>query len=244
MALAAGLLILAACGSGDDAADPSAASESGAEESTPKSTDTGDDDGSEVDDPAGNADGEGSTDPGGSPGENDPQDDDDSSSAATSSTTPRAGSEAAAGTLSSEQICALVTATAVSEATGLDISSNDPAAADKTPQCRYNFTGADGIATNATVSVLRPAQDMEGLSGSAAFQHSLTLNRNAAAASGLEVTESELGVGDDSVLFENDLLRYGIVRYGERIVTIIFTAPSVDHAAVLALASATAPLAP
>lgn len=145
--------------------------------------------------------------------------------------------------MSSEQICSRVTAAHVSQETGLDIVDTEPAVATKTPQCGYYFAGADNSLTNATVSVLRPAEDMDGRSGAAAYRHAVALNRDAAASSGLAVQETNLGVGDESILFENDLLRYGIIRYGDRIVTVILTAPSADHAAAVALASATTPLA-
>lgn len=147
------------------------------------------------------------------------------------------------GAVTSEQICDRVTGSAVSQATGLDIVDTDPAAEDKTPQCRYYFAGADDSLTNATVSVLRPDEDMEGRSGRAAFDHVVNLNRSAGASSGLNISETVLDVGDQSILFENDLLRYGVIRYGERIVTIILTSPSADHAVAVGLASATAPLA-
>lgn len=246
-------------GSDDDRAisgDAAAADDEAASDDTNDVSESGDASDSRSGDQAGDGDGSGGDGSDGDGATTSPGRSDGEASDPRSSDRPRPGNSGPgdsggndsgtlpAGEMTSTQICDRVTGDVVSQATGLNILETSPADAAKTPQCRYYFAGADKAMTNATVSVLRPEQDMDGRSGAAAYRHAVDLNRRAAADSGLEVSETKLGVGDESILFENDLLRYGIIRYGDRIVTVILTAPSADHDTAVDLAAATTVLAP
>ena len=71
------------------------------------------------------------------------------------------------------------------------------------------------------------------------FRHVVDLNRRAAEG---EVTESAAEAGDEAVVLSGANLHMGIVRHGERIVTVLVRASVADARATAALLEATAAL--
>lgn len=145
-----------------------------------------------------------------------------------------------AGPPTGRQICQRVPGADVGAALRAEIISTRPKD-DATPQCAYVFENDEGTPTNATVSVLRPEEDLDGRRGREAFAYVLEANRQQAVE---PPRETDVAVGDEAVLLTGGQLHFAVVRYGERIATTLLRTADGDAPAAAALTRATAPLAP
>lgn len=143
------------------------------------------------------------------------------------------------GELTGEDICQRLPADVAGAALGIDGVTSSPGTSG-TPQCSYGFTGPNDIETDATVAALRTVEDLSDRSGAEAYTHVVDLNVQAAQG---EVTQTPLEVGDDAVILTGQTLHMAVIRYGERIVTVLLRVEAGDVAAVTRLAEATTVLA-
>jgi hypothetical protein len=147
----------------------------------------------------------------------------------------------AAPDMTSEQICAAMTANQVGTALGVRGVTASPGNTTGTPQCSYHYTLDSGEATDATIAVLRSQADMGGRFGDDAFQFVVDLNK---AAAQTPVTETPLEVGSQAVLLTGSTLYMAIVQLGGRIVTVLVNTDAADAGSVTGLAGQTIVLAP
>jgi len=133
------------------------------------------------------------------------------------------GALAAAGTLSTsgvagaaqladltgDEVCNLVSSADVGQAMSLTIVSTS-ASRVGTPQCRYQFRGADGLTRNIVVAVSRVRDDLGGRTGPKAFKYAVKLNKSVDALKGAKLS-SVAGVGRKATFVESDAVNNLIV---------------------------------
>jgi len=167
--------------------------------------------------------------------------DDDATSATTSAaTSPTAGSSLPAGgsttsepgpaadPLTGTQICERLTVDAVAAVTGLDITRATPDDT-ATPQCAYEYVNSSGGTSNLTVASMR-AEDVGGLSGAAAFDFVLQINRSIAGDT--DVDEQEISAGDAATRLSGESMHLGVLQVGNQVLTLIVPADDAKSDAV------------
>lgn len=111
--------------------------------------------------------------------------------------------------LTSEDICAAVTAEIVAEATGLEITGTEPDDG-STTQCSYSFTSENGPDSSFSIAATRylesDAQTIEE-----AYDGAVQVNTTTAGQVG-EVAEVPVEAGDEAVILSSEILIVGILR--------------------------------
>ncbi len=169
-------------------------------------------------------------------------DGDSSSTAATAPATVASDTEVAASdtaatatdaapveAMTGEQICERLPIQTVGAALGLDIGLAE-ADDSGTPQCAYEYTNKTGATSNLTVASMRP-DDVGGLTGSAAYDFVLGINRQVAGTT--DVEENSLDAGDGATRLSGASVHLGVLLVGDRVFTVIVpaddaTGPDVD----------------
>ncbi len=139
-----------------------------------------------------------------------------------------ASTNGAPADMTSQQICDTLTADTVSAALAVTVDSAAPVDGG-TPQCSYNYTTDEGVATNATVAVQRSEADLGGLTGTDAYVYVLDVNRSLA--SGTEFTETPINVAGEGVVLSpesTDGLHLGVAEVNGRVITTIVSASAGD----------------
>jgi hypothetical protein len=158
---------------------------------------------------------------------------DDSAAAASPPDTDPVDTEPAsppADALTGAQICERLDVAVVAAALGVEVTGATPDDA-STPQCSYSFVTAAGTPTNATVAFMRPDGDLGGRVGVEAYEYVVSLNRSIAA----DAEVVELPAGDAATRLSGASLHLGVVRLGDRVVTLIVAAGDAPTSAVDAL---------
>lgn len=130
--------------------------------------------------------------------------------------------------LTGEQICERLTIDSVAADTGLDVTTATPDDS-STPQCAYGYTSSSGGTSNLTVASMRP-EDVGGLSGTAAFDFVVMVNKSIAGDAGVE--EQEVSAGDAAIRLSGGAMHLGVLQVGDRILTLIVPADDVQTDAV------------
>lgn len=131
-----------------------------------------------------------------------------------------AGSGSTIEALTGQQICDRLPPQTVGAAIGLDVGLAE-ADDSGTPQCAYEYTNGAGATSNLTVASMRP-DDVGGLTGNDAYEFVLDINRQVAGDT--EVEESTLDAGDGATVLMGASLYLGVLRVGDRVVTLIVPA--------------------
>lgn len=126
-----------------------------------------------------------------------------------------------------EEICERLTPDVVGAALSLEVTSAEPGVMD-TPQCSYSYD-SDGVSSNVTIASMRP-EDVGNLPATEAFDYVLEINRQVAGDT--EVEEVSLDVGDGAVRLSGPSLHLGVLRVGDRVVTVIVPAADADGSGV------------
>lgn len=130
--------------------------------------------------------------------------------------------------LTGKQICERLTIASVAADTGLDVTTATPDDS-STPQCAYEFTRSSGGTSNLTVASMRP-EDVGGLSGSAAFDYVVKVNKAIAGDTGVD--EQEVAAGDAAIRLSGAALHLGVLQVGDQVLTLIVPADDVQTDAV------------
>lgn len=118
--------------------------------------------------------------------------------------------------ISGEEICERLTVASVAADTGLDVVRATPDD-EATPQCAYEYTTDTGGVSNLTVASMR-SEDVDGLTGSAAFDFVVQINESIA---GDGAETHEVSAGDNAIRLSGTSLHLGVVQLGDRVLTLI-----------------------
>lgn len=135
--------------------------------------------------------------------------------------------DGAATTMTGAQICERLSAQAVANDLGVDVSLAEPADAE-TPQCHYLYASPSGGRSNVTVAAMRPA-DVGGATGQAAFDALVQINE---AIAGDDAERQDIDAGDGAVRMSGAALHVGILRLGDHVYTLLVPAGDADADAV------------
>lgn len=149
---------------------------------------------------------------------------------------PVDGEDRPLAALTAAEICASLTADAVAEATGLDVTGAEPAD-QSTPQCSYAYPSPSGATSNLTVASMRP-EDVGDRPVAEAFAYVVDLNRSLT--SGADLEEATPAAGDQAVRLSGASLHLGIVAVDDHVLTILVPAGDIEGPAADALVVAVA----
>lgn len=130
--------------------------------------------------------------------------------------------------LTGQQVCDLVPSADVASALSVEVTATAPSGGG-TPGCSYNYR--EGSAqTNFLLSVMRTS-DVNGLTGSAAYDYAAEQNRRFAA--GAPETPVS-GVGDKALFMDGSATNILVVQSGQRVLTLVGGNLTADSAGSLA----------
>ena len=127
------------------------------------------------------------------------------------------GDGASEEALTSEDICGMLTAEAVAEASGLTVTEAVPSES-STPQCAYQYTSENGPDSNLTVAASRyTSSDAQSIEQ--AFDGAVEINISTAG--GTDVETIDIDAGDEAVILSGVALDLGVLRVGNVLASLI-----------------------
>lgn len=147
------------------------------------------------------------------------------SAAATAPASPPVPAGPTLGPLTAQQICDGLSAAAVGQAIGHEVTEARPVEA-ATPQCSYGYSTGTSRG-NVTIAYQRPAEDLGGNAGSAGFDYAVEQNLRYAP----DTPRQPIQAGQRAVRLSGAALRLGVVLTSGRVMTVIVNADMPAEAA-------------
>jgi hypothetical protein len=151
----------------------------------------------------------------------------DQTTDAPESSAPTTAPSDTSAALTGAEICERLTIESVAADLGVDVTTAEPDDS-STPQCAYLYDTGTGVSSNLTIAAMRPA-DVGGMSGEAAFDFVVGINRQVA---GDDAEEQTINAGDNAIRLSGSSLHLGVVQLGDNVYTLIVPADDTEPAAV------------